>query len=59
LADAYVTKKGRLNGVITRDTLKQVIDRHKDPVEVFLMEEGLALKNSWKWTLYQYWRGRR
>ena len=56
LSDAYVTKKGRLNGLISRETLKQVIDRHKDPMEVFLMQEGLAFKDSWKWNLHQCYR---
>lgn len=53
LSDAYVTKKGRLNGVISRETLKRVIDRHKDPMEVFLLQECLAIKDMWKWTVHQ------
>lgn len=45
LSEAYATTHGRLNGVITRNMLKQVILRHADPLQILMTKLGFLVSD--------------
>ncbi len=49
LTEAYVTTHGKLDGVITRDMLKQVILRHADPLKILLTKLGFLFGSGARW----------
>jgi hypothetical protein len=56
LSEAYVTRNGVLEGVITRDRLKEAISEHKDPMRILILRFKQLFSDLW--ILLQRCRGR-